>query len=253
MNDIYKVIHSNYEKLSEAEQEVIDFILKFENIETLKLKDIKDELYVSNATVIRACKKLNYATFNELKNAFTLSRKEKQSGHSAEVDFFQIVKGIKKDLLTTLKLVDEENIEQICDCLIQARRIFCVGTGSSSQVAAEFNHNLNVLDLWTSDCSDAFSIERIPNISTEQDVVIVFSLSGEVESVNEILVKVKSRGTIIIAVTNMSSNELKSISNHSLLMYSSPRDRAKLRSGLMLHVMGALIYEKLMMKMSTLV
>ncbi|MFD2307091.1 MurR/RpiR family transcriptional regulator [Enterococcus termitis] len=248
MSDIYKEINANYDKLSEAEQEVIDFILKFDDVGKLKMKDIKDKLYVSNATIIRACKKLNYATFNELKYAFVRSKNGKKKEHPIEADFFRIIDGIKKDTLTTLELVDEEEIDLICDCLLRARRIFCVGTGSSSQVASEFNRKLKLIDLWTNDYSDKFSIERIPQISTAQDVVVVFSLSGEVSEINEIMIRAKSNGTKVIAVTNMSPNQLKSISTHSVLAYSSPSNRKKLRSRLMLYVMSTLIYERLITK-----
>lgn len=249
MSYIYKDISANYEKLSEAEQEVIDFILKIEDIERLKLKDIKDELFVSNATIIRACKKLNYATFNELKYAFVLSRKERQDAHTVEPDFFRIVENIKKDTLTTLKLTDERKVDEVCNCLINARRIFCVGTGSSALVAAEFNHKLKLIDLWSNDYLDKFSIERIPQITTNQDVIIVFSLSGQVDEINELILKAKSNGTTIIAVTNMSANRLKSISTYFLLTYSSPNDRKTLRSRLMLYMMSTLIYEKLLTKL----
>ncbi|ALS02607.1 hypothetical protein ATZ33_14855 [Enterococcus silesiacus] len=250
MSYIYKDISVNYEKLSGAEQEVIDFILKFENIERLKLKDIKDELFVSNATIIRACKKLNYATFNELKYAFVLSGKERQSAFPVEPDFFRILENIKKDTLTTLKLIDEKKVDEICDCLINARRIFCVGTGSSALAASEFNHKLKLIDLWSNDYLDNFSIKRIPQISTAQDVVVVFSLSGQVDEINELMIKAKSNGTTIIAITNMSANRLKSISTYFLLAYSSPSNRKKLRSRLMLYVMSTLIYEKLISKIS---
>lgn len=252
MNDIYKVINANYEKLSEAEQEVIDFILNFTDIGNLKLKDIKDELYVSNATVIRACKKLNYATFNELKKAFIVSREEKLDICPAEFDFYHLLEGINKDTLTTLKLADEQKIDQICDCLTNARRIFCVGMGSSSQVASEFNHKLNLIDLWTDNYSEQFLLERIPQICKAQDVVIVFSLSGEEDKINEIIVKAKSKGTTIIAVTNMVSNKLKLISTYSLLTYNSPSNRKQLRSRLMLYVASTLIYEKLIVKIASL-
>jgi DNA-binding MurR/RpiR family transcriptional regulator len=248
MSNIYKEINANYERLSETEQEVIDFILKFKDIGCLKMKDIRDKLYVSNSTIMRACKKLNYATFSELKYAFVQSTKEKKKEAPIEADLFQIIDGIKKDTLTTLELVDEKELDLICDCLLQSRRIFCVGSGSSSQVASEFNRKLKLIDLWTNDYSDKFSIERIPQISTSQDVIVVFSLSGEVSEINEIMIRAKSNGTKIIAVTNMSVNQLKSLSTYSLLTYSSPSNRKKLRSRLMLYVMSTLIYEKLITK-----
>lgn len=247
MSDIYKDINSNYERLSEAERQVINFILKFEDIEGLKLRDIKEALYISNATVIRACKKLNYATFNELKAAFVQSREEKQKTYPVKSNFLHALDSIKKDTLTTLELADEKNIDQICNCLINARRIFCVGTGSGSQVASEFNYKLKSINLWTNDFSDRLLIERIPQISTVQDVVVVFSISGQVEEIAEIMLKTKCNRTTIIAVTNMAATKLKSISTHCLLT-SDPSNQKKFCSRLALYMMSTLIYEKLITK-----
>lgn len=247
MSDIYKDINSNYERLSEAERGVIDFILKFEKIEELKLKNIKEVLYVSNATIIRACKKLNYATFSELKAAFVQSREERQRSYPVASNFVRVLEDIKKDTLTTLELIDENNVDQICNCLINARRIFCVGTGSSSQVATEFNRKLKLSGLWTNDYSDKFLIECIPQMSTDQDVVIVFSLSGQVDEINETMIKAKCNRTKIISITNVAANKLRAISTYSLLT-SSSGDQKKIRSRLMLHVMSTLIFEKLITK-----
>lgn len=248
MQDLYKEINENYEKLSEAEQEVIDFILKFEEIEKIRLKDIRDHLFVSNSTVIRACKKLNYSTFNELKFAFIHTKEEKLNQQPILSSYSSVIETIKKDTLATLDLIDEKEVEYICDCLLKARRIYCVGTGSSSQVAAEFNRKLKLIDLWTNEYSDRFSIERIPQIVHPQDIVIVFSLSGEVEEVNEIMIRAKESQATIIAITNLGSNHLKLISDFSIQVYSSPSNRKKLRSRLMLYVVSALIYEKLITK-----
>ncbi|MGX7150116.1 MurR/RpiR family transcriptional regulator [Enterococcus ureasiticus] len=247
MSDIYKDINSNYEKLSETEREVINFVLKFEDIENLKLRDIKEALYISNATVIRACKKLNYETFSELKDAFIQSREEKRSVYPVKSNFLQELDRIKKDTLTTLELVDEKNIDQICNCLIKARRIFCIGTGSSSRVASEFNHKLKSVDLWTNDFSDKMLIEHIPQISTVEDVVVVFSLSGQVEEIDETIIKIKSNRTTIISITNMAAIKLKSISTYCLLT-SNPSDQKRICSSLMLYMMSTLIYEKLITK-----
>ncbi|MGM0219230.1 MurR/RpiR family transcriptional regulator [Enterococcus sp. AZ126] len=247
MSDIYKDINSNYERLSEAEREVIEFILRFEDIEGLKLKDIKDALYISNSTVIRAGKKLNYPTFKELKFGFVQAREQKKRSSPVKSDFLYEVNSIKKDTLTTLELVDEKNIDKICNCLINARRIFCIGTGSSSQMASEFNYKLKSIDLWTNNFSDPFLVERIPQISTFQDVIVVFSLSGQVDEINEIMIKAKCNRTTIIVITNMAETKLRSISTYSIVT-SNPSNKKKLCSRLMLYMMSSLIYEKLLTK-----
>lgn len=252
MSGIYSRINECYDQLSETEQEVIDFILKYEDIDRLKLKEINDALFVSNATVIRACKKLNYATFNELKIDLIRQKREQLDTELAATDFSKVLHGIKKDTLTTLELVSEEQINEVCNLLITARRIFCIGTGSSSEVASEFNRKLKLIDLWSNDYFDQFSIERVAQIASSEDVIVVFSLSGEVNEVNEVMIKAKSNGAKIIAVTNMSMNPLKQISDYSLLVYSSPSNRKKIRSRLMLYLMSTLIYEKLVAKIPDL-
>lgn len=246
-SDIYKDIHLNYERLSDTERKVVDFILKSDDVDKLKLKDIKDVLYVSNATIIRACKKLNHPTFNSLKSAFVKSEKEK-STYPLEVDFSYILDGIKKETLATLELIDEKNVDQICNCLIEARRIFCVGLDGSSQVASEFNRKLKSMDIWTNNYSEQSLLDCIPYISTDQDVVIIFSLSGQIDDINENMLKVKRKGTTIIAVTNVTANKLKLISTHVLVTYNDPDDRRTLYSRLMLHALSTVIYEKLRTK-----
>lgn len=252
MSDVYNKIHYNYEKLSKTEQEVIDFMLNVEDAGKLKLKDIKDNLFISNATIYRACKKLNYGTFNELKYAFARLKNEQQFQRTADSDFLQILDGIKQDTVVTLEQVDEKNIKQICNCLLESRRIFCIGTGVSSEVASEFNRNLKLIDCWTNVYSEECLIERIPQISTKQDVIIVFIVDDQFEKINKSIIEAKENGTKIITVTNVVSEQLDSISTYTLKSYSSQENPKKLRPLLMLNVMSTLIYETLMMKVPSL-
>lgn len=252
MSDVYNKIHYNYEKLSKTEQEVIDFMLKVEDAGKLKLKDIKDNLFISNATIYRACKKLNYATFNELKYAFARLKNEQQFKETTESDFLRILDGIKQDTVATLEQVDEKNIEQICNCLLESRRIFCIGTDVSSEVAAEFNRNLKLIDCWTNVYSEECLVERIPQISTKQDVIIVFSVNDQLEKINKSIIGAKKNGTKIITVTNFVSEQLAAISTYTLMAYTSQENHTQLRPLLMLNVMSTLIYETLIIKVPSL-
>lgn len=60
-------LKAHYEELSVYEQEVIDYLMKQDNIEAQTLKSIGTALHLSASTIVRAGKKLGYATFNELK------------------------------------------------------------------------------------------------------------------------------------------------------------------------------------------
>ena len=71
-------LKAHYEELSVYEQEVIDYLMKQDNIEAQTLKSIGTALHLSASTIVRAGKKLGYATFNELKYDLRRSKESNQ-------------------------------------------------------------------------------------------------------------------------------------------------------------------------------
>ena len=67
-------LKNNYDKLSISEQQAIDYLMKQDNIEHTTLKEIKQAVLISSSTVIRACKKLGYNTFIDLKYDLKMSK-----------------------------------------------------------------------------------------------------------------------------------------------------------------------------------
>lgn len=49
-------LKQHYDRLSVNEQEVIDYLMRQEEVENITLKAIANELFISSSTVIRACK-----------------------------------------------------------------------------------------------------------------------------------------------------------------------------------------------------
>lgn len=245
MNDFFERLNSYYDELSEAEQEVIDFILQYKDIENLKLKNIQEELFVSTTTIIRACKKLKYPTFNLLK--LNLYNAMQEDLEKETISSFQsMTEQITRDFERTMTLLSEEKVQRFCRDINQARRIFCIGVASSASVTSDFNRKLKLLDKWSNDYLEYFSIERVIEIISPEDVIVVFSLSGENTDINELILKIKSKGAKILSVTNISNNSLNRISDSSLYVYFTPSSRKKVRSRLMLNVAADIIYETLL-------
>jgi DNA-binding MurR/RpiR family transcriptional regulator len=247
MNEIYKKIRHNYERLSEAEQEVIDFILTFEDIDKLKLKDIQEQLFVSNATVIRACKKLNFATFNELKYAFMRSQRRNSQKDYKRANSSKLIEEMKKTIVTALEFIDETILNQVCTHLLKARRIFCVGTGASKVVVSEFQQKLKLINLWSNEYIDELSIACISQMCEAEDVILIFSADDETALMNESILKAKSNGAVIITITASPHNQLEQISRYSLWAYNTANDK-NTQAALLLHLISNLLYEKLLMK-----
>ncbi|MFR3189586.1 MAG: MurR/RpiR family transcriptional regulator, partial [Streptococcus salivarius] len=63
--------------------------MRQEEVENITLKAIANELFISSSTVIRACKKLGYQTYNELRYDLRLSKELKKNQAKLEHNSFE--------------------------------------------------------------------------------------------------------------------------------------------------------------------
>ena len=66
--------------------------MRQEEVENITLKAIANELFISSSTVIRACKKLGYQTYNELRYDLRLSKELKKNQAKLEHNSFEQLK-----------------------------------------------------------------------------------------------------------------------------------------------------------------
>ena len=240
-------LKAHYEELSVYEQEVIDNLMKQDNIEAHTLKSIGTALHLSASTIVRAGKKLGYATFNELKYDLRRSKESNQESHHLEASHFDLMKAqLTDEFQRTMALLDQADFESVADRVLAARRVFCVGIGSSYMPMSDFNRKLKLIDVWANDFFEQYSIERIPDIATKEDVIVVFSLGGANKTVNETLLKARQKGTHIVAITSLTHHPLAKLSDQLIQIYDAPKARKKIRSRLMLNLAGTLLFETLL-------
>mgnify|MGYP001789992902 FL=1 len=106
--------------------------MRQEEVENITLKAISNELFISSSTVIRACKKLGYQTYNELRYDLRLSKELKKNQAKLEHNSFeQLKEQLHVEFEHTLSILSEQDFQSFADKILEARRIFCIGVGSS--------------------------------------------------------------------------------------------------------------------------
>ena len=237
-------LKDNYDKLSISEQQAIDYLMKQENIEHITLKEIKQAVLVSSSTVIRACKKLGYKTFIDLKYDLKISKElAKNSNHSTSSTFITLKEQLSVEFSRTISILNQDDFDIFAEKIINSRRIFCLGSGSSYMVMSDFNRKLKLINLWANDYFEHYSIKRIPEICTKDDVILVFSLSGNTDVINDCILEAKQNGTTILSITSLANSPLAKMSDHLIKVYDAPKNRKKIRSRLMLNVVGIILFE----------
>ena len=108
---------------------------------------------------------------------------------------------------------------------------------------SDFNRKLKLINLWSNDYFEHYSIKRIPDICKKDDVLLVFSLSGNTDVINDCVLEAKQNGTTILSITSLANSPLAKMSDHLIKVYDAPKNRKKIRSRLMLSVVGIILFE----------
>lgn len=133
--------------------------MRQEEVENITLKAIANELFISSSTVIRACKKLGYQTYNELRYDLRLSKELKKNQAKLEHNSFeQLKEQLHVEFEHTLSILSEQDFQIFADKILEARRIFCIGVGSSYMPMTDFNRKLKLINIWTNDYFEQFSL-----------------------------------------------------------------------------------------------
>lgn len=242
VDTVYSQLQKYYDDLSSTEQLAIDYILNYPELEHLKLKVIQNDLHISSSTIIRGIKKLGYNTFVEFKYALIAIRK-KETVETQDYTYESILQTLSEDFEKTIQMMDEDIVMQIAETILKSRRIFCVGIGSSAGVVYAFNHKLKNYGLWSNDYSEVFPLRDVPDITRNNDCMVVFSLSGSETEIIDTITACKVTGCTIITITGFSNNPLANLSDIKLMINQSQQPRRKLRSRLMLSVASEVIFE----------
>ena len=105
----FENLKENYDRLSISEQQAIDYLMKQDNIEHTTLKEIKQAVLVSSSTVIRACKKLEYNTFIDLKYDLKMSKELAKNNNATSSNFITLKEQLSVEFSRTMSILNQDD------------------------------------------------------------------------------------------------------------------------------------------------
>ena len=85
--------------------------MKQDNIEHTTLKEIKQAVLVSSSTVIRACKKLGYNTFIDLKYDLKMSKELAKKNKVTSSTFITLKEQLSVEFSRTMSILNQEDFD----------------------------------------------------------------------------------------------------------------------------------------------
>ena len=208
-------LRSAYPTLRPAERRVANQILDNPSEAVhLSITELATRSEVSDATVVKFCKRLGYKGFQEFKILLAQDVAVQPEPIYGAVEPDNDVRTIKEKIFQanitalqdTAKVLDTEALESAVQAMARAREIHFYGLGASGIVALDAEQKFSRIGLLASAFVDAHMQITRAVLLKPQDVAIGLSYSGETLEIVEALQAARSAGAVTIAITNFSAS-----------------------------------------------
>ncbi len=230
--NILMQIKTQYNSFTQSEQRIADIVLGSNSRQLLSMS-ISQLAYMtrtSEAGVFRFCRKLGLNGFQEFRSRMLDQALRQPSQHSLSAaadrprdpySIREITDYLFAQYHETLSLskdaLSEEKISAVADMIKNARGVYFFGAGASLGSAQEakllFMRRLPNVHAYPSLYLQEQSAERL----TQEDLAIIFSVSGATLSILRIAQKLKKNGVRIICVSSYEKTALSALSDVALL------------------------------------
>jgi DNA-binding MurR/RpiR family transcriptional regulator len=198
---------------TKQEKVIIDYIRNnsIKDMILLSITEFAEKVNVGDATVLRFCRKLGLKGYSEFR--FLLSQNLNSGEGDTENEAGKILENMIMALKSTYDLLDYEQIKKAAGFILQARNIYAFGSGNSGVAAQEFRNKVLRYGLNVTYFSDSHFQLISASVMGDQDVLILFSVSGQTKDMIDIAKVASKQGTHIIVVTNYLKSPLAKYAN----------------------------------------
>lgn len=224
-------VRSVYPSMTKSEKAVADYVLAApEAVLDRSLLDLSRDIKVSEASVIRFCRRLGYSGFNELKLQVAIELGEgKKNSYELDrgLDMFEnsglsdiprlIIDRSIRGLKDTMKIFDDKEYQRAVEALRQAGKVALYGIGNSASVADDAQKKFMRIGVNCSVFGDGhMQIMSAVNLG-QGDVAIGISHSGRTKDIIQALKLAKKAGATTICITNYEASFISEVSDIMLL------------------------------------
>lgn len=223
-------------RTNDTEDDIIEYIRNHrDNIMSLSIQKMSQELFVAPNSIMRLSKKLGYSGFAELK--FSVQNELHPTEESTSRKLMEM---LPNNIVKTLDIIDMEQVEAVARVMRRAHCCIFAGVGESNYFCELLGKSLRCINYNVNYCQQIHDMIYAVEHGDPKDVLIIISARGE----NERLVKLARRsqelGMKVISITHLKKNPLAELADYSLYFWGEYRTvqgyNVTDRTGLMLLV-----------------
>lgn len=217
MNLLEKRIAKYRLKLSDNDVQILKDINKYyEEIPDSSMKDLADRCYTSISTLHRIVLKIGFEGFSDFKIRISDDMYTTKLDQTLPFDEDDYLNTYLNDIRLTKRL-NETEIKKVAEIILKKKYRYCFGTGwKQKQVIDNFSNDLlyygeSFITLRTEN-----DLRMAVDSMNEDSLLIVLSLSGNIENYGELIEACKLKNVVIVSITSDRMNSLSDLSDYSL-------------------------------------
>lgn len=200
---IITIINENYDRFTNVEKIIADYFISNKQLDEFSIKNIKNKLYVSEASLTRFAKKCGFRGFREFiyhyEETLIKSREDKSK------NFENVFHTYHQLLNNSYKIIDEQQIIKLSQMISKANKVLVLGIGSSALAAHQMQQRFMRLGVFMEACDSADIMKMQSVFQTEGSLVIGMSLRGTKQEVLYVLKHSQMRGAKTVLITSNAS------------------------------------------------
>ena len=227
-------IHNMFENLTQTEQRIASYILKFpEKSAYMTAKELADACGTVPSAVNRMCKSVGFDGFAKLKIglASAIARDDSEKDNipfnrddNEKTIFNKVFNSGINTIKNTYQMLDFSNIKSMAEKLASAKRIFVFGVGTSAVIAMDAAYRLSQLDVQAYAYTDILQMGVMAKNMKDGDIAFGISHSGMTKAVVDTMRAAKQAGAITMALTSFAKSFLYSESDYSICVYADEKN-----------------------------
>lgn len=208
------------DSLTHSERLGSEYFLKHPESVYLSITDVVQESGVSYGCIMRLCRKVGCAGFQEFKVllAQELAKGQNKKRKKSASPFQQTVEKTQRDIVSTQRFLNEKMTLQVARTMNKANSILIGGIAGSASPAIGFEYKLSRLGLPAHVITEGYNLAIRAATLTERDVFLAISFSGATHDILHTAEVARDNGATVICLTAFLKSPLVELSDISFFI-----------------------------------
>jgi DNA-binding MurR/RpiR family transcriptional regulator len=214
-------IQTLYPQLTAKEQAIADYIFKNKEVVYQSITEFVSRSKVGYGSVVRFCKRLGCAGFQEFKIKLAQDLALHKAGSDFRTDAEKWTPAMAeeacRDIRNTARILSEKELERAAKAVLSARHILSVGAGAALIIAKELEYRFCRYGLPAVAMAESHLQNMRAATLTSDDAIVLVSFSGSTKDVLRSGELARKAGATLICLTNFAESPISAISDIRLV------------------------------------